>query len=76
MAQGPTTPKKTLRTQAPRDERPGIANADVPSETVGLPGVGEGASAAHFARDTVEWQAAEGDDSHGTPTGKSSDRAG
>ena len=38
---------------APRSKRPGIANADVPSETLGQPGVGEGASAASFARDTV-----------------------
>ena len=57
MPQGPATPPKD-----PRAKRPGIANADVPSETVGLPGVGDGASAAHFARDTVEWQAAEGDE--------------
>ena len=40
--------------EKPRDERPGIKNADVPSDTVGLPGVGEGASARHFARDVVE----------------------
>lgn len=71
MPQDPATPRK-----ASRNKRPGIVNADVPSETVGLPGVGEGASAAHFARDAVEWQAAEGDESHGEPTGKSSDRAG
>ena len=44
----------------PRDARgPLVANADVPSETVGLPSVGEGASAAHFARDTVGHQAGE-----------------
>ncbi len=67
----PTTPPKD-----PRAKRPGIANADVPSETVGLPGIGEGASAAHFARDAVQWQAAEPDDRDSEPTGKSSDRAG
>ena len=57
MTDSPTTPP-----QDSRAKRPTIKNADVPSETVGLPGVGEGASAAHFARDTVEWQAAEGDE--------------
>ncbi len=35
-------------------QRPTIKNADVPSDTAGLPSVGEGASARHFARDTVE----------------------
>lgn len=46
MTDRPTTPP-----QAPRAKRPAIKNADVPSETLGLPGIGEGASAAHFARD-------------------------
>ena len=45
-----------------RAERPGIKNADVPSDTVGLPGTGDGASARHFARDVVEGgQRGEGD---------------
>ena len=49
--------------EKPRAERPGIENADVPSDTVGLPGVGDGASARHFARDVVEeGQRGEGDD--------------
>lgn len=44
------------------DERPGIQNADVPSDTVGLPETGDGASARHFARDVVEGgQRGEGD---------------
>ena len=72
MADRPTPPtgpggaaRKIPRTGAridPGTGRPGIANADLPSETVGLPGVGEGASATHFARDLVEWQNAEGED--------------
>lgn len=57
MTNGPIT---TAKAKTSRAKRPTIKNADVPSETVGLPGVGEGASAAHFARDTVEWQGAEG----------------
>lgn len=46
----------------PRSKRPGIVNADVPSKTLaqGLPDVGEGASAAHFARDAVSLNAGEG----------------
>ena len=48
---------------SPPAERPAIKNADVPSDTVGLPGVGEGASARHFARDVVEeGQRGEGED--------------
>ena len=45
-----------------------IANADVPSQTAaqGLPDVGEGASAVHFARDAVSLNAGEGhEDSDG-----------
>jgi hypothetical protein len=40
-----------------------IANADVPSQTAltGLPDVGEGASAVHFARDAVDLQAEDGE---------------
>lgn len=57
MADEPTPPAEGARTR-----RSGIRNADVPSDTVGLPGVGEGASARHFARDTVEGQRGEGDD--------------
>jgi hypothetical protein len=71
MADDPTaTPKH------PPAKRPGIANADVPSETVGLPGVGEGASAAHFARDTVQWQGAEPDEPDGAASAGSDNRAG
>lgn len=55
MTDGLTTPAKD-----PRAKRPGIKNADVPSDTLGLPGVGEGASATHFARDTVRGQQNEG----------------
>ena len=60
MTDRPTGPAK--------GKRPAIANADVPSETVttGLPGIGEGASAAHFARDAVSLNAGEGhEDSDG-----------
>ena len=58
MADDPTPPA-----EKPRSKRPGIQNADVPSDTVGLPGTGEGASARHFARDVVEEeQQGEGDD--------------
>lgn len=45
----------------PRSERSGIKNADVPSDTVGLPDAGEGASARHYARDVVE-EGQRGDD--------------
>ena len=45
----PPTPRK--------DPRPTVANADVPSETAGLPGIGDGASAQGFARDLVGKQA-------------------
>ena len=38
MADDATSP-----TGKSRDERPGIKNADVPSDTVGLPGTGDGA---------------------------------
>ena len=67
MNDRPTTPSAT-----PRTKRRGIANADVPSETLatGLPDVGEGASASHFARDAVQLQAGEGEagpDSHADP---------
>lgn len=58
----PTTPHPTPPTKEALAERPGIKNADVPSETVGLPGVGEGASATHYARDTVGLQANDGND--------------
>lgn len=37
----------------PSDHRT-IRNADVPSETEGLPGAGDEASGAHYLRDTVE----------------------
>jgi hypothetical protein len=60
MIDRPAAPLKTGRRT--------IANADVPSETVktGLPSVGEGASAAHFARDAVSLNAGEGhEDSDG-----------
>ncbi len=58
MADNPTTPDKHSRTR-----RPGIANADVPSDTAGLPGIGEGASATQFARDLPEHlQQGEGDE--------------
>ena len=60
-APAPKSPRTGARID-PETGRPGIANADVPSETAGLPGVGEGASATHFARDLVEWQNAEGED--------------
>jgi hypothetical protein len=48
---------------APKRGRRGIANADVPSQTAlqGLPDVGEGASAVHFARDSVDLQAEDGE---------------
>jgi hypothetical protein len=46
MTNVPNTP-----TEDPRSARQGVRNADVPSETLGLPDVGEGASAANFARD-------------------------
>jgi hypothetical protein len=48
---------------APKPPRRSIANADVPSETAmqGLPDVGEGASAVHFARDSVDLQAEDGE---------------
>ena len=57
MTDGPTTPAKPLPAK-----RRGIANADVPSDTLGLPGIGEGASGAHFARDMVQGQAGEDDE--------------
>ena len=57
MADDPTSPA-----ESPPSKRSGIKNADVPSDTVGLPGIGEGASARHFARDAVEGQQGEGDD--------------
>ena len=62
MTDRPTNPA------SPRATRPGIVNADVPSQTLaqGLPDVGEGASAAHFARDAVSVNAGEGhEDSDG-----------
>ncbi|TNC73774.1 hypothetical protein [Rubellimicrobium roseum] len=57
MTERPTPPR------TPPARRPAVANADVPSETFaqGLPDVGEGASAAHFARDAVPGQAGEGE---------------
>ena len=69
----------TQRAEKPRSERPGIKNADVPSDTVGLPGTGEGASARHFARDVVEeGQRGEADDEDDEPHAPSDprDRAG
>ena len=53
-------------TQTPPARKSGhrtIANADVPSQTAlqGLPDVGEGASAVHFARDAVDLQAEDGE---------------
>ena len=57
------TDRPASRHQRPPTGRRGIVNADVPSETAaqGLPDVGEGASAAHFARDAVPEQAGEGE---------------
>ena len=54
MTDRPTGPAKS--------KRPTIVNADVPSDTAakGLPDVGEGASATHFARDAVSLNAGEG----------------
>ena len=51
----------TDRPTSPPKKRRGIVNADVPSETLatGLPDVGEGASAAQFASDTMPFQAGE-----------------
>ncbi|TNC51977.1 hypothetical protein FHG66_04010 [Rubellimicrobium rubrum] len=47
------TDDPTRSVKHPQAPRPGIRNADVPSETFaqGLPDVGEGASAVHLARD-------------------------
>lgn len=58
MTERPTTPPKN----ASAGHR-GVVNADVPSDglVTGLPQVGEGASAAHFARDAVPGQAGEGE---------------
>ena len=69
-----TTPPAERR----RAERPGIENADVPSDTVGLPGVGEGASARHFARDVVEEGQQGEDEDEGEPHAPADprDRAG
>ena len=67
------TDRPTPPPQDPRAKRPTIANADVPSDTVGLPGVGEGASAAHFARD-VPLGLQAGDDPAGEPTASSDQR--
>ncbi len=63
MTHRPAAPGAPLKTG-----RRTIANADVPSETAaqGLPDVGEGASAVHFARDSVSLNAGEGhEDSDG-----------
>lgn len=54
----------------PRTGRPTIANADVPSESAGLPGVGEGASAQSFAKDLAGKQANADDEGSG-PAGAS-----
>lgn len=54
----------------PKAPRPSIANSDVPSETAGLPGVGEGASAQSFAKDLVGRQANSEDEGSG-PAGSS-----
>ncbi len=61
MTDGPTTPPGAPKN--PPAKRRGIVNADVPSETLktGLPDVGQGASAVHFARDAVPYQAGEGE---------------
>ena len=62
------TDRPTMPPGSPPAKRRGIVNADVPSETLatGLPDVGEGASAAHFARDAVSLNAGEGhEDSDG-----------
>ena len=62
MADDPNT-----RGDHPRARRPGVRKLDVPSKTVGLPGIGEEASAAHFARDAPQHlQQAEAEDE---PTG-------
>lgn len=72
MTDGPTTPAKN-----PRAARRGIKNADVPSETLGLPDVGEGASAAHFARDVPLGLQVGDDDGTGTQgAADPDDRAG
>ena len=65
----------TNRPTTPPAKRRGIVNADRPSETLGLPDVGEGASAATFAEDVMPFQAgerAEPDDAPADPD----DRAG
>lgn len=49
----------------PKPPRPAVAHADLPSETAGLPGVGEGASAQRFARDLVGRQANSDDEGSG-----------
>ncbi len=71
MTDGPTTlANDSLAT------RPGIRNADVPSETLGLPDVGEGASATHFARDVPrEILAGEDEDTHSHAPADPRDRA-
>ena len=61
MTNGSAMPPK-----APRAKRPTIKNADVPSETLGLPEVGTEASSSHFARDTTQWQNAEEDEKSGS----------
>jgi hypothetical protein len=71
MTDGPAAPAKD-----PLATRPGIKNADVPSDTLGLPGVGEGASAAHFARDVPrEILAGEDEDTHSHAPADPRDRA-
>ena len=77
MTHDPSIPAKTprgknLQVSDSDAERPGIQNADVPSDTLGLPGVGEEASAAHFARDTMPWQAKEGSERDGTRNAQAS----
>lgn len=42
------------RTEASSTGQDKIKNADVPSDTAGLPGAAEEASGAHFLRDTTE----------------------
>ena len=65
MTDKPIKPVPTTPTKDVHAKRPTIKNADVPSDTVGLPGVGDGASAAHFARDTVQGQQNDGsEESH------------
>jgi hypothetical protein len=64
------------RPTTPPTKRRGIVDADRPSETLGLPDVGEGASAASFARDTMPFQAGERPEDDEDGPGESHDPAG